>query len=117
MAKHLLMSVVCVLTVSLWLGCSEERRSDADRAAESATGQAGQAIDDATLTARVKAQLAMDEGLRTITTINVDSDDGVVRLSGTVPSEEAKQRAERAASQADGVRTVRNNLKVEGTSY
>lgn len=119
-----LLSVICMLALALGLGCSREQRGEAERAGEGAArragragedvaGRAGQAVDDMTVTARVKSHLAADEGLRTLTDINVDTNDGVVRLSGTVPTEEAKQMAEKAAARAEGVRSVQNDLKVE----
>lgn len=105
-----------MLALVVALGCSPERRGEAERTGEGAAGQTGQALDDMTITGRVNAQLAADEGLRAMTGINVDTENGVVRLSGTVPNQEAKQRAERAALQVDGVRSVENNLRVEGTA-
>jgi hyperosmotically inducible protein len=131
---HRLLSVICMLALALGLGCSREQRGEAERAGEGAAGQAeragedaagragragedaagraGQAVDDMTVTARVKSHLAADEGLRTVTDINVDTEDGVVRLSGTVPTEEAKQMAEKVAARAEGVRSVQNDLRV-----
>jgi hyperosmotically inducible periplasmic protein len=67
----------------------------------------------ATLTTKVKTALASDVGLRTMTNINVDSDDGVVTLKGKVTTAEAKKRAEAVAKKVDGVKSVKNQLTVE----
>jgi len=56
----------------------------------------GQNIDDAKLTAAVKPQLARDK-VSTLTRIDVDTNDGVVALNGTVKSAEQQARAEQIA--------------------
>ena len=45
--------------------------------------------------------------------IRVQADEGMVTLSGTVPSEDAKRRAIRVARRTDGVMEVRDQLRVE----
>jgi hyperosmotically inducible protein len=67
----------------------------------------------AALTTKVKTALASDVGMRTMTDINVDSDDGVVTLKGKVDSAEAKKKAEEIAKKVDGVKRVKNELRVE----
>jgi hyperosmotically inducible periplasmic protein len=75
----------------------------------------GQKIDDATLTAAVKAKLVADRA-RNLFKINVDTENGVVRLKGTVPAEEDKIEAERLARRTAGVRDVINELKIEASA-
>lgn len=67
----------------------------------------------ATLTTKVKTALAKDAGFRTLGDIDVDSKDGVVTLKGKVDSADAKKKAETIAKQVDGVKSVKNQLKVE----
>src|SRR5687767_1062191 len=67
----------------------------------------------AALTTKVKSALAADAGMRTMTGINVDSEDGVVTLKGKVDSADAKKKAEAIAKKVDGVKRVKNELKVE----
>jgi hyperosmotically inducible periplasmic protein len=67
----------------------------------------------ATLTTKVKSALAADAGMRTMTGINVDSEDGVVTLKGKVDTADAKKKAEAIAKKVDGVKRVKNELKVE----
>ena len=67
----------------------------------------------ATLTTKVKTALAADVGMRTMTNINVDSLDGVVTLKGHVDSADAKKKAGEIAKQVDGVKSVKNQLRVE----
>jgi hyperosmotically inducible protein len=66
---------------------------------------------NATLTARVKSQLLMNTNT-TGTDINVDSDEGVVTLSGEVESPEEKDLAIRIASNTDGAKSVNDRLMV-----
>ena len=67
----------------------------------------------AALTTKVKSALAADAGMRTMTSIDVDSADGVVTLKGKVDSADAKKKAEAIAKKVDGVKSVKNELKVE----
>ena len=46
------------------------------------------------------------------TNIDVDSEMGVVTLTGMVKTADARQEAEDLAAGTDGVRSVRNNLTV-----
>ena len=75
------------------------------------SADAGKAIDDATLTNRVKSAITADSNLKSLT-INVDTMAGVVTLKGTADSQANRQKAEQIASAVDGVRTVRNELVV-----
>jgi hyperosmotically inducible protein len=65
------------------------------------------------LTTKVKTALASDQGMKTLAKIDVDSEDGVVTLKGKVDSAEAKKKAEEIAKKVDGVKSVKNELKVE----
>ncbi|HWQ57048.1 MAG TPA: BON domain-containing protein [Bryobacteraceae bacterium] len=119
MTKRFL-SVLCILGLALMWGCSKDRRGEAERTADRAAertdramGRTGQAVDDATVTTKVKAQLTADEGLRTLTGISVDTDHGVVRLTGEVPTEAMRERVETVARSVDGVTRVQNDLKVK----
>lgn len=68
--------------------------------------------DDAALTATVKTKLAADPATPA-TSINVDTKQGVVTLSGTVESDAAKTKAESIAKGVEGVKSVTNNLTVQ----
>jgi BON domain/PRC-barrel domain len=71
------------------------------------------AWNDASITAGVKARLAREKAA-TLLKVNVDTNQGVVELKGSVDSEHTKQRATELARQVDGVRKVVNNLRVQG---
>jgi osmotically-inducible protein OsmY len=73
---------------------------------------AGQNIDDSNTTTAVKAKLGQDK-LSTLTRIDVDTNDGVVALNGTVESPDQRARAEQLAREVRGVKRVINNLQVQ----
>jgi hyperosmotically inducible protein len=81
-------------------------------ACQSMTGRsAGTNIDDATITASVKSKLVADK-TSNLTRVDVDTNNGTVYLNGTVDSAEQKAKAEQIAWQAQGVKSVVNNLQV-----
>jgi hyperosmotically inducible periplasmic protein len=67
--------------------------------------------DDAGITARVRSKLAADPELDR-SQIGVHTDAGTVTLAGRVATSEERRRAEQAARDTSGVRTVRNLLEV-----
>jgi hyperosmotically inducible protein len=69
-------------------------------------------IDDAVITASVKAGIVKDPDL-SVLKIDVDTRDGVVTLNGLAGNEPAKARAEKLAQSVKGVREVRNHLAVK----
>lgn len=97
----LMLVATAVLTPSI-AGCAatETRRS------------AGESVDDAVITARVKTNLVQDERLEAFE-IDVDTYRGVVQLNGFVDSPENAERAEEVAEVVPGVVSVRNNLEVK----
>ncbi len=80
-------------------------RSMADRQ------KAGEYIDDGTLTTRVKAALLAKKGISSFD-IGVETDHGVVQLSGFVDSAAQVRLAGRTARGVKGVRRVKNDLNV-----
>ena len=76
------------------------------------TGEtAGQNIDDSALTTSVKTSLA-GEKLNTLTRVGVETNNGIVYLTGEVETATEKSRAGTVASQVKGVKQVVNNLQV-----
>src|SRR5512134_708926 len=71
----------------------------------------GQAVDDGTITASVKAKLIEDSTTKAHQ-INVETQKGVVQLAGFVDSTAAKARAGELASSVEGVAQVRNDLEI-----
>jgi osmotically-inducible protein OsmY len=71
----------------------------------------GSYVDDTGITAGIKARLLEDQTTGGLS-INVDSLNGTVALSGFATSETEKARAEAIARNTQGVKSVRNNLIV-----
>lgn len=94
-------------------GQAEQKLKDGGEKLRVAGDQAGVKLDHAATIARVKAKLASDVGLSTVTSVDVDASGQVVTLRGTVSSEDQKQRAEDAVKQLDGVTRVVNLLRVQ----
>ena len=81
---------------------------------KAAANQTGEVVGDAAITSAVKSKLLADKatgGLK----IDVDTNDGVVTLSGTVHSAAERNEAVRLARTTKGVKTVSNKL-VLGTA-
>ena len=70
-------------------------------------------IDDSTITAKVKTNLAQDNKV-SVTDIHVKTYKGVVDLSGFVNSQSQISEAGLVAGQVSGVTSVHNNLIVKG---
>jgi len=69
----------------------------------------GEHIDDAGITMRVKGRL-LDDPLVKGLKIDVDTRDGVVYLTGSVPSEAERKQAIQLARTTEGVKNVEANL-------
>lgn len=74
-------------------------------------GSAGNAAQDASISATVQSQFALDSELRT-SGITVDTFQGRVALRGAVPNGPARERAAQIAASVDGVRSIDNRLEV-----
>ena len=96
-----------VLSISVALGavCAMSTVAVAD-------ATAGTYVKDSTITTKVKAKLA-EKHISTLTDIKVDTDkDGVVWLSGSAPTKDAKDLAEMITKNTEGVRAVHNDIAV-----
>jgi hyperosmotically inducible protein len=71
----------------------------------------GEAITDASITTKIKADFVDEKSLKG-SDINVDTNDHVVTLKGTVASSAGKARAEQIAKHTKGVTKVVNELTV-----
>ena len=122
------MIAITALASSLLLvvGCGQQGSSTGttvgqkmDRAADkvadttaNATSKVAMAADDTAITAKVKAALIAEPGLKS-TDINVDTKEATVTLSGTVASSELRDKAKQIASSTNGVKNVVDNLVVK----
>src|SRR6266480_43025 len=90
---------------------TEEMARQAREKATSAGDTLGKSIDDAWIHTKITTKLIANSDTPA-RKINVDVVDGVVTLRGAVATTTAKEEAERVAKTTDGVKRVRNLLKV-----
>ena len=96
----------------------EEYERDRDRygrEARESGRKIGTGANDGWLWVKTRFDLAAADDLRD-STINVDVDNAVVTLTGTVASAAQKARAEAVAKAVEDVKSVRNNLRVQATN-
>jgi hyperosmotically inducible protein len=79
---------------------------------ESAAKATGRYLSDAEITAAVKTKLAADSGVHSMD-VHVDTDKGVVTLTGSVPSDAEKTNAVHIARKTMGVKQVVDKLTVK----
>jgi hypothetical protein len=110
-------------TVNANTGTAESRRAPTreeyerdkeryNREAKESGRTVGTGLNDGWLWVKTRFDLAAADDLRD-STINVDVDNAVVTLTGTVASAAQKARAEQVVKAAEGVKSVRNQLKVQ----
>jgi hyperosmotically inducible protein len=81
-------------------------------ASTSTSESTGEYVDDATITAKVKAAILNEPGLKSLQ-ISVETYKDVVQLSGFVDNAQSKTRAGQVAAGVAGVKSVRNDLVVK----
>lgn len=72
----------------------------------------GEYVDDTVITAKVKAAILGEPGLK-VSEINVETFKGVVQLSGFVSSKQDMDTATRVARGVGGVTSVKNDMHVK----
>src|SRR5450631_1899584 len=103
-------TIILSACVALGTACGMAAVADTVKA-DAAT--AGTYVKDSAITTKVKTKLAAKH-LSTLTKVSVDTDmNGVVWLSGTAPTKDAKDLAGMLTKNTDGVRAVHNNIVVD----
>lgn len=83
----------------------------ANATADASTDSAGEYMDDAAVTLKVKASFAQDKWVKG-RAISVRTDNGVVDLTGSVTSKAESERATELAMKVKFVKAVHNNLTI-----
>ncbi len=94
--------VIVATTMMFMLGC----------AATSTREGTGEYVDDTVITTKVKAAILAEPGLKSAE-INVETFKGIVQLSGFVTSQESINRAADVTRGVNGVKSVRNDMRVK----
>jgi osmotically-inducible protein OsmY len=100
--QHMLKVLLFVGLLSAFLGCAGTQKSES----------AGEYVDDAVITTKVKSAMLDDLALKTFQ-INVKTYQGTVQLSGFVDTAEQARMAGDIARRVEGVKDVRNDLIVK----
>jgi hyperosmotically inducible periplasmic protein len=101
-SRRLVAAITAALTMAAIAACSGSQPR----------GSSDQQVYDAAITAMVKTALRKDQSLSDLP-IAVETHQNVVQLTGVVDSPQRAERAQEVASKVDGVRSVRNELKVK----
>lgn len=105
-------AVIVIIAVASMAGCDKKSVQNFGAKAEIQVEKAGAVMDDASITARIKTALIAEPGLKGLS-IDVDTSQNVVSLSGTVGTDAAGTQAADIARRTEGVKDVKNNLVVK----
>ena len=91
---------------------AREVGAEAGAAVAKGANEAQRAAVNASLTAKIKAKMALDDRVKAAN-IDVDTTGSVVTLTGRVSSDEERRRAVQLARETDGVTSVIDHLAVQ----
>lgn len=113
------LAAAALVTVGCEQRSGETVGQKVDRTTEKIEAKTGQAVekvaivvDDTAITAKVKAAILAEPGLKSLQ-INVDTKEATVTLSGNVDSDMLRDRAKQIAMSTEGVKNVVDNLSVK----
>jgi hyperosmotically inducible periplasmic protein len=125
--RHVI-TLAAAIATALSLAACGQRSNDASRSTDStvaatpapdasqkmaaASNQVATVVDDSALTAKVKAALIAEPGLKSLD-ISVDTKNAAVTLSGSVDSLASRDRAKEVASGVAGVATVVDQMTIK----
>ncbi len=111
-------TMVAAIATAFTLAACDQRsntaapKTDTGQKMAAATDKVAIAVDDSAVTAKVKAALLAEPGLKSLQ-IGVDTKNGAVTLTGAVDSAASRDRAKEVASSVAGVSTVVDQLTVK----
>jgi osmotically-inducible protein OsmY len=115
LAATALMSVGCQQRSGETVGRNVDQAADKMEAKTSqAADKVAVAADDTAITAKVKAAILAEPGLKTLQ-INVDTKDATVTLTGSVDNDSLRDRAKQIVMATEGVKNVVDNLSVKAS--
>lgn len=95
-------TLIAALMLTAVVGCASTQKQEST----------GQYVDDTVITTTVKAAILNEPSLK-VSEINVETFKGVVQLSGFVRSEDSIVTAVRVASAVNGVKSVKNDMRMK----
>jgi hyperosmotically inducible periplasmic protein len=100
--------IAAAALVGSFAGCATESNNSSARNASIT-----EKVEDSWITTKVKSEFAVDKTV-SATNIHVDTNNGVVRLSGVAKSTEEANKAVSIAKGVKGVTSVRNDMQIQG---
>jgi osmotically-inducible protein OsmY len=100
-----------MLAAAFAAGCAATKSESGSQSSSSRS--TGQIVDDAAITAKVKAELLKDPEVSGMK-INVDTTQGTVKLKGEIKTIALRKKVEDLAKGVAGVKSVDNQLIVTG---
>jgi hyperosmotically inducible protein len=91
---------------------TKEASDDVERSGRDTAGTVGETVTDGWITTKVKSSFVGEDALED-SDIDVDTNDGVVTLTGTVASQAGRARAVAIAKKIEGVKDVKDELKIQ----
>jgi hyperosmotically inducible protein len=114
--RQKVVGVVALSSLAIVLaGCEDHSAEQMGKTIDQTVSKAGNIVDDASITMKIKMALAKEPDLRSLQ-INVDTSSGIVTLNGTVDSQQSRDKAAAIAQGVEGVKSVVNRLIVESAS-
>lgn len=124
-AKPTLLVTALAAAALVIMGCEQRAGDTVGRSVDQTTAkveaktaqaadQVATAVDDTAITAKVKAAILAEPGLKSLN-INVDTKDAIVTLTGSVDSDMLRDRAKQIAMSTEGVKNVVDNLSVRAS--
>ncbi len=121
LSQSVMVVVFSLGVVLTFAGCEQQgpaekagrQMDEAGEAVGEKVEKAGEYLDDAAITAKIKADILSDPLLKVLE-INVTTTNGIVTLSGVVDSKESIDRAMEIARRVKEVQSVDNSLVVKG---
>lgn len=108
------LAALSVATLGLGLSaCASSQNAASGSDAKDSQSSVERYFDDAGLTAKVKAELVKDVGAKAATEVSVTTEKGVVQLAGFASSRDEADRAVAAAKQVNGVRDVKDDIRIK----
>jgi osmotically-inducible protein OsmY len=103
-------SASCILVAGVFVaalgGCAT------DRTATERNQSMSERVDDGWITTKIKSEFAVDKTV-SATNIRVNTDNGVVHLSGAAKNQDEANRAIQIARSVKGVKSVRNEMQIQ----
>lgn len=100
-----------LITLGLALSPFAAQAADSGTKMENAKEAVKEELSDSAITTRIKADFAKDKQVSAMK-IHVDTEKGVVKLTGTAKSKDEAEKAEHIAKNTKGVVSVKNDIKV-----